>query len=145
MELKEALPLLSQNNTAIAITQNSRGIPQSTVVTTGMVDGRLCWISRGRTIKVKNIERTGRATVTVLKLENRRYVTIEGPAVITHWPENPQSATEIANHVDLLKKVYIAMGRTPTQSDEEFAQIMAEEMRIVVSVTPESIYGSLSH
>ena len=141
MELSEALPLLTENHTAVAITVGATGKAQSTIVTTGLVDGQLCWISRGRTIKVKNIERNGRATVTVIKLDTRRYITVEGAAVIHLWPED---GAKVAAHVKLLKDVYIAMGRTPTQSDEDFAQTMADEKRTVIGVTPESVYGSLT-
>lgn len=141
MELAEAMPLLTENHTAVAITVNKAGNPQSTVVTTGMVDGKLCWISRGRTIKVKNIERTGRATVTVLNLVTRRYVTVEGTAIISHWPEETD---EIDDHVKLLKEVYIAMDRSPSQSDFEFSETMKEEKRTVISITPEFVYGSLT-
>ena len=139
MELSEALPLLTENHTAVAITVGATGKAQSTIVTTSLVDGKLCWVSRGRTIKVKNIERTGRAAVTVIKLDTRRYITVEGPAVVHPWPEG-----DAANHVALLKEVYTAMGRAPTASDAEFAQTMADEKRIVIAVTPESIYGSLT-
>jgi PPOX class probable F420-dependent enzyme len=139
LELSEALPLLNENHTAVAITVGATGKAQSTVVTTGMVDGELCWISRGRTIKVKNIERSGRATVTVIKLDTRRYITVEGPAVVHPWPEGDAAA-----HVALLKQVYIAMGRPPTASDAEFAQTMADEQRMVIAVKPESVYGSLT-
>ena len=128
MELAEAMSLLTENHTAVAITVNKAGNPQSTVVTTGMVDGKLCWISRGRTIKVKNIERTGRATVTVLNLVTRRYVTVEGTAIISHWPEETD---EIDDHVKLLKEVYIAMDRSPSQSDFEFSETMKEEKSIL--------------
>lgn len=140
MELSEALPLLTENHTAVATTVGKSGKAQSTIVTTGMVDGKLSWISRGRTIKVKNIERTGRATVTVINLDNRRYATIEGPAVVHPWPED---GSAVAAHVTLLKDVYTSMGRAPKVSDEEFAQTMADEKRSVISVTPESVYGSL--
>ena len=141
MELSEALPLLTENHTAVAITVGATGKAQSTIVTTGMVNGQICWISRGRTIKVKNIERNGRATVTVIKLDNRRYATVEGPAVIHHWPDD---SAKVDAHVKLLKDVYIAMGRTPKDSDAIFAQTMADEKRSVIAVTPESTYGSLT-
>ena len=143
MELAEAMPLLTENHTAVATTVNKTGKPQSTVVTTGMVNGELCWISRGRTIKVKNIERTGRATVTVINLDTRRYVTIEGTATIYHWPENYLEA-DIENHVKHLKEVYISMGRTPSQSDDEFGQVMDQEKRTIIAVKPDSVYGSLT-
>ncbi len=143
MELTEALPLLTENHTAVAITVGASGRPQSTIVTTGLVDGNLCWISRGRTIKVKNIERTGRAAVTVIKLDTRRYITVEGPAVIHPWP-TANAGADVDAHVKLLKEVYRAMGRPPKESDEVFAQTMADEKRIVIAVTPESVYGSLT-
>ena len=143
MELTEALPLLTENHTAVAITVGTSGKPQSTIVTTGLVDGNLCWISRGRTIKVKNIERTGRAAVTVIKLDTRRYVTVEGPAVIHPWPMT-DTGPDVSAHIKLLKDVYTAMGRAPEDNDEVFARTMGEEKRTVIAVTPESIYGSLT-
>ena len=139
MELSEAHEFLSQNNTAIATTVGRTGRAQSTVVTTGLVNGKVAWISRGRTVKVKNIERTGRATVTVIKLDTRRYVTVEGPAVVHEW-----SDTDAAAQVKRLKDVYTAMGRAPKQTHEEFASTMAEEKRAVIEVMPDRWYGSLT-
>ena len=139
MELSEALEFLSQNTTAVATTIGQAGRAHSTVVTTGSVDGKVAWVSRGRTVKVRNIERTGRATVTVIKLDTRRYVTVEGAAVVHEW-----SDTDAAAQVKRLKDVYTAMGRAPTQSDDEFADKMAEEKRAVIEVTPDRWYGSLT-
>jgi hypothetical protein len=79
--------------------------------------------------------------VTVIKIDNRRYATVEGPAVIHPWPDD---SAKVDAHVKLLKDVYIAMGRTPKQSAAEFAQTMADEKRSVIAVTPESTYGSLT-
>ena len=139
MELSEALPLLTEHHTAIATTVNAAGRAQNTVVTTGLVDGKLAWISRGRTIKVKNIERTGRATVTVIKLDTRRYVTVEGPAVVHPWDDANADAM-----VKLLRATYIAMGRTADAERDGFEQRMADEKRSVIEVTPERVYGSLT-
>ncbi len=139
MELSEALDFLSQNTTAVATSVGRTGRPQSTVVETGCVNGRIAWTSRGRTVKVRNIERTGRATVTVINLDTRRYVTVEGPAVVHEW-----SDTDTTGQVKRLKDVYTAMGRAPKQSDEEFTAKMAEQKRAVIEVTPERWYGSLT-
>lgn len=139
MELSEALGFLSQNSTAVATTVGKTGRAQSTVVTTGCVDGKIAWVSRGQTVKVRNIERTGRATVTVIKLDTRRYVTVEGPAVVHEWSDDDAVA-----QVKRLKDVYVAMDRTPKQSDVEFAATMAQEKRAVIEVTPDRWYGSLT-
>jgi len=136
MEWKEALPLLQENHTGVAISVTLNGRAQSTVVSTAVLDGKLGFASRPHTVKVKNIERTGRATVTVIKLDTRRYVTVEGPASIEPWQDTPA-------HIKRLKDLYVAMGRSPKGTDEEFAKQMRDEERSLVLVTPERLYGSL--
>jgi PPOX class probable F420-dependent enzyme len=135
MEWKEALPLLQENHTAVAISVTPQGRAQATVVSTALLDGRLGFASRPHTVKLKNIQRTGRATVTVIKLDTRRYVTVEGPASIEAWQDTP-------THIKRLKDLYSGMGRAP-KSDEEFAKQMRDEQRSLVLVTPERLYGSL--
>jgi PPOX class probable F420-dependent enzyme len=135
MELKEALPLLQENHTGIAISITPKGRAQSTVVSTAVMDGKIGFASRSHTVKLKNIQRTGRAAVTVIKLDTRRYVTVEGPASIEAWQDTP-------THIKRLKDLYSAMGRAP-KSDEEFAKQMRDEERSLVLVTPERLYGSL--
>jgi PPOX class probable F420-dependent enzyme len=136
MEWQEALPLLKDNHTGIAISVGAKGRPQATVVSTAVLDDKVGFASRGWTVKVKNIQRTGRATITVLKLDNRRYVTVEGPASIEPWQDTP-------THIKRLKDLYTAMGRAPKGSDDEFAKQMREEQRNIVLVAPERLYGSL--
>jgi PPOX class probable F420-dependent enzyme len=135
MEWKEALPLLQENHTAVAISVTPKGRAQSTVVSTAVLDGKLGFASRPHTVKVKNIQRTDRATVTVIKLDTRRYVTVEGPASIEPWQDTPV-------HIKRLKDLYSAMGRA-SKGDEEFARQMRNEQRSLVLVTPERFYGSL--
>ena len=135
MEWKEALPLLQGNHSGVAISVTPKGRAQSTVVSTAVLDGKVGFVSRPHTVKVKNIQRTGRATVTVIKLDTRRYVTVEGPASIEPWQDTPA-------HIKRLKDLYTAMGRDP-KGDEEFARQMRDEQRSLVLVTPERVYGSL--
>jgi PPOX class probable F420-dependent enzyme len=136
MEWKEALPLLQESHTGVAVSVTPNGRAQSTVVSTAVLDGKLGFASRPHTVKVKNIERTGRAAVTVIKLDTRRYVTVEGPASIEPWQDTKA-------HIKRLKDLYVAMGRAPKGTDEEFAQQMRDEERSLVLVTPERLYGSL--
>src|ERR1041385_2210001 len=91
MEWKEALPLLQDNHTGVAISINAKGRAQATVVSTAVLDGKVGFASRAWTVKAKNIKRTGRATLTVIKLETRRYVTVEGPASVEPWQDTPRS------------------------------------------------------
>ena len=136
MEWKEALPLLQESHTGVVISVTPKSRAQSTVVSTAVLDGKLGFSSRRHTVKLKNIQRTGRATVTVIKLDTRRYVTVEGPASIEPWQDTPA-------HIRRLKDLYVAMGRAPKDTDEEFAQQMRDEQRSLVLVTPERLYGSL--
>jgi PPOX class probable F420-dependent enzyme len=136
MEWKEALPLLQENHTGVAISVMPNGRAQSTVVSTAVLDGKVGFASRGWTVKIKNIQRTGRATITVIKLDTRRYVTVEGPTSIEPWQDTPA-------HIKRLKELYTAMGRAPKGTDEEFAKQMREEERNLVLITPERLYGSL--
>ena len=136
MEWQEALPLLQENHTGVAVSVTPKGHAQSTIVSTAVLDGKLGFASRPRTVKLKNIERTGRAAITVIKLDTRRYVTVEGPASIEPWQDTPA-------HIKRLKDLYVAMGRAPKGTDEEFAQQMRDEERNLVLVTPERLYGSL--
>ena len=136
MEWKEALPLLQENHTGVAISVTLKGRAQSTIVSTAVLDGKLGFASRPRTVKVKNIQRTGRAAITVIKLDTRRYVTVEGPASIEPWQDTQA-------HIKRLKDLYVAMGRAPKGTDEEFAEQMRDEERSVILVTPERVYGSL--
>jgi PPOX class probable F420-dependent enzyme len=135
MEWKEALPLLQDNHTAVAISVTPKGRAQATVVSAAVLDGKIGFASRPHTVKIKNIQRTGRATITVIKLDTRRYVTVEGPASIEPWQDTPA-------HIKRLKDLYTAMGRAP-KGDDEFAKQMRDEQRTLVLLTPERLYGSL--
>ena len=135
MNWQEALPLLQENHTAVAATVTPKGRAQCTIVSTAVLDGKVGVATRPHTVKEKNIARTGRATITVIKLDNRRYVTVEGPASIEPWQDTPA-------HIKRLKDFYVSMGRAKG-SDEEFTKQMREEQRSLILVTPEQLYGSL--
>jgi PPOX class probable F420-dependent enzyme len=136
MEWKDAFPLLQGNHTGVAISVTPKGRAQSTIVSTAVLDGKVGFASRPRTVKLKNIHLTGRAAVTVIKVDTRRYVTVEGPASIEPWQDTPA-------HIKRLKDLYSAMGRAPKGTDEEFAAQMRDEQRSLVLVTAERLYGSL--
>ena len=134
MEFSEALPLLQENHTAVASTISRSGKAQATVVSTSVLNGKVAFASREGTVKERNIQRTGRAAVTVIKLDTRRYVTVEGPATVQQWQDDPA-------HLQLLRDVYNAMGRPP---GDDFDANMRKDRRSVIMVSPERVYGSLT-
>ena len=96
----------------------------------------MSFVSRARTMKVKNVRRSGRCGVTVIRPHDTRYVTIEGPAVAHGWDDTP--AGEL---LSLLRGAYGAAGRETGADD--FESRMREEQRNVVLITPERVYGSI--
>ena len=72
----------------------------------------------------------------MIKLDTQRYVTVEGPASVEPWQDTPA-------HIKRLKDLYVASGRAPKGTDEEFARQMRNEQRGLILVTPERLYGSL--
>lgn len=136
MEWNAALPLLQDNHTGVAVTVTPKGRAQSTVVSTAVLDGKLGFASRPNTVKEKNIKRTGRVAVTVIKVESRRFVTVEGTATIEPWQNTPA-------HIKRLKDFYVSMGRIPKGTDEDFAKQMRDEQRCLIWVNTEQVYGSI--
>ena len=137
MELSEALPFLQENHLAVVTTIGTSGRPQSTVVSAALHEGKMAFVSRQRTSKVKNTRRSGRCSVTVINPANTRYVTVEGPAT-AHGMEDSSEDVWLA----LLRAAYTATGRPPERWDD-FDRSMREERRNVVLITPERVYGSL--
>ena len=137
MDFSEVLPFLDENHTAVVSTVSSSGAAQATVVSAGPYDGHVAFVSRGTTVKVRNASRSGRATVTVLRKADNRYVTVEGPATVRGWDN-----TSRADLLALLRQVYIAVGRAP-KPGADFDKTMEEEQRTVVLVAPKRIYASL--
>jgi PPOX class probable F420-dependent enzyme len=128
---------LAEQHLAVVTTVGASGRAQATVVSAGPVDGRIAFVSRDHTAKVRNARRTGRATVTVVNPANKRYVTVEGPAELHPWDGVDEAAC-----LELLGRAYAAAGRSPERWDD-FGATMRDEQRTVVLVTPERIYGSL--
>jgi PPOX class probable F420-dependent enzyme len=137
MELAEALPFLEANHLAVVSTVGASGRAQATVVSAGLVDGQVAFVSRGETVKVRNSRRSGQCSVTVINPENTRYVTVQGGATVHGWND-----TDEATLLGLLRKAYSSAGRPPERWDD-FDASMREEQRTVVLVAPERVYGSL--
>ena len=136
MELSEVIPFLEENHLAVVTTVSVSGKPQATVVSAWLYDGKMSFVSRAHTMKVKNVRRGGRCSVTLIRPNDTRYVTIEGPAVAHGWDDTPP-----AELLSLLRGAYGAAGRK--SDDAGFDARMREEQRTVVLITPERVYGSI--
>ena len=137
MDFTEALPFLQENHMAIVTTIGRSGRAQSTVVSAGPVDGRMGFVSRERTSKIRNVRRGSRCVVTLVKPDTRRYVTVEGTATAQGFGDTGEHEL-----LALMGAVYEAAGR-PLSAWDDFAGAMRREERAVVLVTPENVYGSV--
>jgi PPOX class probable F420-dependent enzyme len=137
VDFAEVQPFLEQNHTAIVSTVTATGAAQATVVSAGLYEGRMAFVSRGNTVKVRNAVQRGGATVTVIRPTDNRYVTVEGPAQVHGWDN-----TGRADLLALLREVYTVTGRPP-QRWEDFDGAMEKEQRTVVLISPGRVYGSL--
>ena len=136
MELSEVMPFLEENHLAIVTTVDATGKAQATVVGAALYDGKMSFVSRGHTMKVKNVRRSGRCSVTLLRPHDTRYVTVEGPAVAYGWDDTPP-----AELLSLIRGAYGEQGRNTDADDWESR--MREQRRTVVLVTMERVYGSV--
>ena len=137
MDYNEALPFLQANNLGVVTTVGKSGRVQATVVSAGAYDGKVVYTCREEQIKVKNVRNGSRSTVTIVRPDNRRYVTVEGPAVAIGWDNTPPE--------ELLLSYRMCSRRLAVRwaEPEEFERAMRNDRRTVIFVTPEHIYGSL--
>ena len=138
MDIEQARSFLESNTLAVISTALPSHRVQATVVTCGFVDERMAFVSRSSSIKIQNVRRNQRCTITMIRPDDRRYITIEGPAEVKGWND-----TDKEELLTLLATVYESAGR-PVSNWNDFAKSMSEEQRTVVLVKPERIYGSLS-
>lgn len=137
MEFNDVLPFLQENHMAVVTTVGSAGRSQATVANAGPYEGQVVFVSRDHTVKIKNVLKSGRCAVTVLRPETGRYVTVEGPARVHGWDDTAPEAL-----LALLRNAYTATGRPPERW-ADFDGTMREERRTVVLVSPDRVYGSL--
>lgn len=105
--------LLSLPHPAVFSTVSADGSVHSVPVHFVLMDGEIRFIAESGSVKVRNVRRTGRATlcVTATVDEERRYVTVEGPVRIQDGIAQ--------SDLEALDRRY---GREPgTADDEEYA------------------------
>ena len=119
--------LFTDRNWGVISTIREDGSPQATPVWIDY-DGENVLINSavGRT-KVTNLERDGRATVTVLPAENQQsgYVMVSGSTTITE-----EGALE---HINMLAKKYLG--------EDKYPYLGPNEQRVIIHLRPERIDG----
>ena len=135
MDFNEALTFLTEQHSAVVTSIAPSGAAQSTIVRAGPYLGRMSFVVRGDTTKLRNLGQNPHCTVLTVTPDWRRYATVEGRAEL-RTPDN----TDAEELRLLLREVFAAAGGTH-DNWEEFDRVMKEERRAAVLVTPERTYG----
>ena len=128
MELTTFAGLIERDSLCVVTATRADGSVQASLVNAGVLDGRVAYVARGDSLKVRLLRERPVCSVTVR--DGFEWATVEGEASI----EGPAGVRE------LLRQVFQAAGGTHEDWDE-FDRVMAEEGRVAVFVDPMRVYG----
>jgi PPOX class probable F420-dependent enzyme len=123
---------------AVIATTRADGSVQSSVVNAGVLDHPVTGepvvglVARGDALKVRLVQRAGRAAVTFRA--GWEWVAVEGPVTMI-GPDDPQPGVDLPT---LLRAIFSAAGGTHEDWDE-FDRVMAAERRVALFIEPARI------
>ena len=124
---------LTSHRTGVLATSKKSGAPQLTLIAYHFDGANFAISTRAPTQKAKNIER--RPEVSMAVIDGQRQLIVYGDAVIVR-----DEAEVLRLHQERIRK--IAMRQ---ETDEELAERLRREQRVVILLTPRSFYpASLS-
>lgn len=94
-------------------------------------------VARGESVKLRNLRRTPRATVTIRV--GWEWQGVEGRTELC-GPDDPLEGVDAEGLRQLLRDVFAAAGGTHDDWDE-YDRVMAAERRTAVLIHPERVYG----
>lgn len=130
---------LSRPDSGLAIVSTLRADQtiQASLVNTGIVEGRLAFVTYGP-VKLANLR--ARPQVTVAFRNGWRWATVEGLAELA-GPDDPRAGLDAEGLRRLLREIFTAAGGTHDNWDE-YDRTMREQRRTAVLITPSRVYGS---
>ena len=135
--------LLEENGLAVVSTTQSDGRVLSSVVNCGVIDHpisgepQLALVSMGRAARVSHIRRGSQ--VTVLIRRDWKWISVTGRAELI-GPDDLPDSVDRDRLRRLLREVFQAAGGAHHDWDE-YDQVMVDDARVVVLITPERILG----
>lgn len=135
--------LLEENGLAVVSTTQSDGRVLSSVVNCGVIDHpisgepQLALVSMGRAARVSHIRRGSQ--VTVLIRRDWKWISVTGRAELI-GPDDLPEGVDRDRLRRLLREVFQAAGGAHDDWDE-YDQVMVDDARVVVLITPERILG----
>jgi PPOX class probable F420-dependent enzyme len=142
-DLRLVRDLAGQDHYAVLVTPRPNGGMQASVVSAGVMDHPLsgqpviALVARGGTVKLRNLRRNPRATVTFRN--GHEWVSVEGQADLI-GPDDRLDGFDPGGVPKLLRDVFTSAGGTH-DNWAEYDRVMAEDRRCAVLVHPERIYS----
>jgi PPOX class probable F420-dependent enzyme len=133
-----------EHGLAVVATLGADQTIQASVVNTGVLDHPtrghrvVGFTTRGSARKLANLRARPRLAVTVRA--GWDWVTVEGPAELA-GPDDPLPGVDAGDLRRLLRAVFRAAGGSHEDWDT-YDQVMAEERRAAVLITPERVYSN---
>ena len=135
MNYNDAHTFLSANFDAVVNTFRRSGAIQSSVVKAGAYQGGVVFVAIGSSVKLKNLRRDPRCTVTVVSPHWDRWCAVEGTVVIRDWENTDHEALRVE-----LREAFVACGGDHDDWDE-YDRVMREDRRAIVVVCADHVYG----
>jgi PPOX class probable F420-dependent enzyme len=134
--------LVEADHQIVFITTRRDGTPQASLVRGGILDDpttgqpAVVALVRGKTVKLRNLRRTPRATAFLRSGSD--WATVEGPVTII-GPEDPREGVDAARLDALRREAAVAVARSD-KTPEAFQRVMDTERRALVYVAMERVF-----
>jgi PPOX class probable F420-dependent enzyme len=128
----------NNNKRGIITTYRRNGAGHISIVVVGAYQGKAAYvIVHGTSVKVRNLQRDNRCTVTAVSEGWRSCVSVEGTATLMDYRNTDAETMRVE-----LREVYRACSAHGDHPDwEEYDQAMVEQDGVIVLVEPERVYG----
>ena len=139
MEFQDYENFVNANNKrGIITTYRRNGAGHISIVVVGAYQGKAAYvIVHGTSVKVRNLQRDNRCTVTAVSEGWRSCVSVEGTSTTMSYHDTDAETMRVE-----LREVYRACSAHGDHPDwEEYDQAMVDQDAVIVLVEPERVYG----
>tara|TARA_B100000676_G_C18050647_1_gene830930 strand:+ start:853 stop:1275 length:423 start_codon:yes stop_codon:yes gene_type:complete len=139
MDFEDVSCFLESNHRGVITTNRPDGSSHSSIVVCGLYNQQPVFVSvYPKSQKIKNLRRDTRCTFLSVSPDWREWVTVEGKASLVGYDNTPHEEMR-----KLLRKVYMCCSDTEHPDWTEYDEAMVEQEAVIVTVTPEKVYGLL--
>ena len=134
---EKAMKFLSENRNGVLTTFRRNGAAQMSIVTCGLYGSGVAFTTTDDRAKLLNMNRDPRCSLLVSKSEWWGFIVLEGHAEIMSPEDTDADKLRLA-----LRDVFRVAAGADHPDWDEYDRAMIEQVRSVVIVVPEHIYGT---